>query len=197
MQADRGGGDGHVGRLPRIDPAALPQGGDRLRPVPPHPEVQQGHRRGPERREAPHAPQKRAVITGTKYLLLKNAENLEREEKVRLKELLAVNHRLTTLYILKEDLKHLWEYVYEGSARKWFEEWYHRAIYSKIEPLKKFARTLASHLDGILAHCRHRMNTSVVEGINNKAKVIKRVAYGYRDMEYYFLRLRGMIPGVE
>jgi len=41
------------------------------------------------------------------------------------------------------------------------------------------------------------MNTSVVEGINNKAKVIKRVAYGYRDMEYYFLRLRGMIPGVE
>lgn len=99
------------------------------------------------------------------------------------------------MYILKEDLGHLWDFTYMGAAKRWFRGWYRRAMRSGIEPLKKFARTLKDHQAGIMGHCHHKMNTSVLEGINNKAKVIKRVAYGYRDMEYYFLKLRGMIDG--
>jgi transposase len=76
-------------------------------------------------------------------------------------------------------------------AKKWFDAWYRRAIYSKIEPLKKFARMLKKHLQGILAHCKYPIHTGVLEGINNKIKVIKRVAYGYRDEEYFFLKIRG------
>ena len=48
---------------------------------------------------------------------------------------------------------------------------------------------------GILARCRHRLNTSVVEGINNTIKVIKRRAYWYRDEGYFFLKIRAAIPG--
>lgn len=135
------------------------------------------------------------MIKGTKYILLSNKENLGRKAKGRLRDLLKVNKALSTLYILKDDLRHLWDYTYEGAAKRWFKGWYRRAIRSGIKALKKFAKTLKRHLDGILAHCRHKLNTSVVEGMNNKAKVIKRVAYGYHDIDYYFLKLRGMIDG--
>ena len=67
---------------------------------------------------------------------------------------------------------------------------------SRIEPLKEFARKLRGYLPGILAHCKWRLNTSILEGINNKIKVIKRMAYGYRDDEYFFLKIRAAFPGI-
>ena len=94
------------------------------------------------------------------------------------------------MYLLKDDLKHLWSFSDKEQARNWFKGWYRRAMYSRIEHLKKFACSLKEHLDGILAHCDYRINTSVLEGMNNMAKVIKRVAFGFRDMDYFFLKLR-------
>ena len=133
------------------------------------------------------------VIKGSRYLLLKNRKKLDRKrkEQVRLSELLKLNRRLNTVYVLKDDLKHLWSYKSEGWARKWFADWYIRAIRSRIEPLKKFARRLKEHLPGILAHCRYPIHTSFIEGVNNKIKVIKRVAFGFRDLKYFFLKIRG------
>lgn len=108
-----------------------------------------------------------------------------------------VNHALSILYVLKDDLRNLFTYTYEGVFRKEFRQWYFRATHSRIPDLIKYAHSLKDHLDGVIAHCHHKINTSVVEGINNKAKVIKRIAYGYRDMDYYFLKLRGHIRGIE
>ena len=73
---------------------------------------------------------------------------------------------------------------------------YSRAIRSRIEPLKKFARRLKEYLPGILSHCRWPLHTSLLEGINNKIKVIKRMAYGFRDDEYFFLKIRAAFPGI-
>lgn len=56
-------------------------------------------------------------------------------------------------------------------------------------------KQVAHSLHGILARCRHPLNTSIVEGINNTIKVIKRRAYGYRDQEYFFLKIRAAFPG--
>lgn len=133
------------------------------------------------------------IFKGTKYLLLKNKENLseERNEPARLQELLKLNRKLTTVYVLKDDLKRLWTYKREYWAKRFFDQWYRRAIYSKIEPLKKFARSLKAHLHGILAHCKYPIHTGTLEGINNKIKVIKRVAFGFRDLSYFFLKIRG------
>ena len=139
----------------------------------------------------------RKVIKGSKWLLLRNKENVRRhKDRIRLKELLAANKRLATAYILKDDLKHLWDYTYEGAAMRFWKQWYNRAIRSRIEPLKKFARKLKKRLPGILSHCQYPLNTSVLEGINNKIKVIKRMAYGFRDDEYFFLRIRQAFPGI-
>ena len=69
---------------------------------------------------------------------------------------------------------------------KWFGHWYSWAIRSRIKPVKNFARSIKAHLSGILAHCKHKINTSFLEGMNNKIKVIKRIAFGYQDFEYFF-----------
>ena len=138
----------------------------------------------------------RKVVKGARWLLLRNARNIVRhKDRVRLKELLAANRKLATVYVLKDDLKHLWDYTYPGAARRFWEQWYSRAIRSRIEPLKAFAKKLKGYLDGILAHCRFPLHTSLIEGINNKIKVIKRMAYGYRDDDYFFLKIRQAFPG--
>ena len=74
--------------------------------------------------------------------------------------------------------------------------WYRKAMRSRIDPLKHFARRLRPYADGILAHCRCPLHTSLLEGINNKIKVIKRMAYGFRDDAYFFLKIRAAFPGV-
>ena len=137
----------------------------------------------------------RKVVKGARWLLLRNRENVRPKDRVKLKELLQANRKLATVYVLKDDLKHLWEYVYEGAARRFWEQWYNRAVFSRIEPLKQFARRLKEYLPGILAHCRWPLHTSLLEGINNKIKVIKRMAYGFRDDEYFFLKIRAAFPG--
>ena len=133
------------------------------------------------------------VIKGSRFLLFKNKENLndEKGEPIKLHHLLQLNKRLNTVYILKDDLKCLWQYKSQWAANNCFDQWYKRAIYSKIEPLKKFAKTLKRHLPGILAHCKYPIHTGLLEGINNKIKVIKRIAFGFRDNAYFFLKIRG------
>lgn len=138
----------------------------------------------------------RAVVKGARWLLLRNRENIGKKDRVRLTELLAANRALATVYVLKDDLKRLWNYTYEGAAKRFWNEWYDRAMRSRIEPLKKFARNLRMKLGGILAHCRWPLHTSLLEGINNKIKVIKRAAYGFRDDDYFFLKIRQAFPGI-
>ena len=138
----------------------------------------------------------RRVIKGSRWLLLRNRESLRREEdRVRLSELLSANRRLAVVYVMKEDLKHLWDYCHVGYARRFWKEWYRRAIRSRIEPLKRFARRLKEYLPGILSHCRWPLHTSLLEGINNRIKVLKRMAYGFRDDAYFFLKIHQAFPG--
>jgi len=137
----------------------------------------------------------RRVIKGTRWLLLKNPEHLSADQRVQLEELLDANRALFIVYVLKDDLKQLWRYRAPHAAARFWQQWYRRAMRSGLTPLRRFAQLLKRHLPGILAHCRHPLNTGVVEGINNKIKVLKRMAYGYRDDAYFFLRIRAAFPG--
>jgi transposase len=139
----------------------------------------------------------RRVIKGTRWLLLQNRSNLRHPvDRVRLRELLSANHALFIVYVLKDDLKQLWRYRYTRAAQRFWRQWYRRAMASRLEPLIRFAQQLKLHLPGIIAHCRYPLNTALVEGINNKIKVMKRMAYGYRDDAYFFLRIRAAFPGI-
>lgn len=139
----------------------------------------------------------RRLVKGARWLLLRNRENVTTQpDRVRLKELLSANRALFTVYVLKDDLKALWSYRHAGYARQFWQHWYRRAMSSGIKPLKTFAQRLKPYLPGILAHCRWPLGTNIVEGINNTIKVIKRMAYGYRDDAYFFLRIRAAFPGI-
>lgn len=138
----------------------------------------------------------RKLVKSSRWLLLRNRDNLVDQERIRLKELLAANRALTTVYLMKDDLKALWGYRHAGYAKRFWDQWYHRAMRSRIPALKKFARNLKPLIGGILAHCRYPLGTNLIEGINNKIKVIKRMAYGFRDDFYFFLKIRAAFPGV-
>jgi transposase len=128
--------------------------------------------------------------------LLRNADNLKAEQKQTLKQLLALNRPIWVVYLLKDDLKRLWTYRRTSYAMRFWKAWYRRAVSSRIPPLLSFAKRLKPYLPGILAHCRWPLHTSFLEGINNKIKVIKRMAYGFRDDDYFFLKIRAAFPGI-
>lgn len=137
----------------------------------------------------------RRLVKGSRWLLLRNRHNVSENDQVRLEELLAANRSLFTVYVLKDDLKQLWDYRHTGYAKRFWQQWYRRAIRSRIEPLMRFARNLKPYLPGILAHCQWPLGTNQIEGINNRIKVIKRMAYGFRDDAYFFLKIRAAFPG--
>jgi len=140
--------------------------------------------------------QERRIVKGARWLLLRNRQGLPPDQDVRLTELLAANRALFVVYVMRDALKDLWHYRHPGYAARAWQGWYRKAMRSRIGPLKRFARGLRPYLQGILAHCHYPLGTNLIEGINNKIKVIKRMAYGFRDDAYFFLKIRAAFPGV-
>lgn len=140
-------------------------------------------------------PKSRRVIKRSRWLLLRNPENLPEGHDVRLSELLEANQPLNTVYVMKTALKELWYAPNEQEASQRWAEWYKQSQESGIKALKQFAEKLKGYVGGIIASAAHRLNTSVLEGMNNKIKVIKRMAYGYRDNDYFFLKIKAAFPG--
>jgi transposase len=131
------------------------------------------------------------VLKGTRWLLLKNPENLdeEKDEKRRLEEALALNKPLAVAYYLKEDLRRFWEQPGKRFATTFLEGWIRRAEASGIKVLRQMARTLAAHRSGLLAYYDVMITSGPMEGTNNKIKTMKRQAYGFRDREFFKLKI--------
>lgn len=125
------------------------------------------------------------------WILLKNPENLnkERNERQRLDEALQINEPLATGYYMKEDLRQLWSQKNKEKADTFLKDWIARAESSGIRILQKFANTLAAHRTGILAYYDFPISTGPLEGTNNKIKTMRRQAYGFRDIEFFKLKI--------
>lgn len=141
--------------------------------------------------------QGRALLKGSKYLLVRRGENLRREQRTRLKEILAANERLNVVYWLKDMLRHIWDYHRKGWAESAIDAWQAIAEADGHPALRRFSRMLENYKYGILNHCKHPIHTSKIEGVNNKIKVIKRIAYGFHDLEYFALKVKQALPGHE
>ena len=131
------------------------------------------------------------LLKGIRWLLLKNPKNLveARNEHKRLQKALELNRPLATVYYMKEDLRQLWFQKTQKRAAEFMADWIARAKASGIGMLKKFAKTLQTHRDGILAYYDYPISTGPLEGTNNKIKTMKRQAYGYRDNEFFKLKI--------
>ena len=138
----------------------------------------------------------RSVLKGTRWLLLTARENLETKKKSveRLRQALEVNRPLATVYYMKEDLRQVWSWVGDKQAAEWhLRSWIEMARNSGIVMLLKFAKTLESHLEGILAYFDFDgLSTGPLEGTNNKIKTMQRKAYGYRDMDFFKLKIMAL-----
>lgn len=135
--------------------------------------------------------EQRSILKGTRWLLLKNPENLDpqKNELERLQEALNLNTPLTIAYYLKEDLRQIWQQKSKAIARLVLNDWIRRARASKIPMLQQFASTLEEHRQGILAYYDYPISTGPLEGINNKIQTMKRQAYGFRDLEFFKLKI--------
>ena len=133
----------------------------------------------------------RAFIKGQRYTLLSHRENLSQDGRASLKKLLRANKRLNVAYLLKESFGQLWSYQTEGWARAFFERWKQALKWQRLKPYRKFAKMIDRHWDGIASYCRpeNKVSLGLVEGLNNKIRVLQRRAYGYRDEEYLKLKI--------
>lgn len=134
----------------------------------------------------------RDYIKGHKYTLLSRKKNLTLKGRKALKELLEINKRLNTAYLLKESFSQLWNYNREGWARRFFNNWKTALKWQRLEPYEKFAEMIENHWSGIAAYCKSenkQVPLGFVEGLNNKIRVLQRRAYGLKDEEYLRLKV--------
>lgn len=137
----------------------------------------------------------RRKIKRGRWVLLKNRQNLTDTQANYLDELLEANRSLMVVYLLREQLKELWYCRTGEQANAQWELWWQQVMESGIKPLQHFARKLKSYLAGIIASARYPLHTCRLEGMNNKIKLMKRMGYGYRDTEYFFMKIRAAFPG--
>ena len=127
------------------------------------------------------------ILKGARWLLLKRPENLTDEQAIKLDELLQYNLKSIRSHLMKEDFQRFWEYRSPAWAGKFLDEWCTRAMRSKIEPMKKVARSLRKKRELILNWFRAggTISAGIVEGFNNKLKLITRKSYGFRTQNAY------------
>jgi len=135
--------------------------------------------------------EQKKILKGARWLLLKSPESLDadKDEGRRLEEALALNKPLAAAYYLKEDLRRFWEQPGKRFATAWLNDWLRRAEASGVRMLQQMARTLEAHRAGLLAYYDARITSGPLEGTNNKIKTMKRQAYGFRDPEFFKLKI--------
>ena len=132
---------------------------------------------------------KRRLIKGQRWLLLANGDNLTPKAEERLFKALDINRPLATAYYLKESLRRVWWQDNKHDAALVLDDWIEQARESGLKPMVTVADTFQRHRDGILSWYDFQKTNGKLEGINNKIKTMKRQAYGYRDMDFFKLKL--------
>jgi transposase len=134
------------------------------------------------------------LLKGVRWLLLKNPENLDakKKEPQRLERALQLNEPLAKAYYLKEELRQVWYQENKQAGRQAVEDWLTSARASGVRMLEQFADTLEAHQEGILNYYDYPISTGPLEGTNTKIKLLQRQAYGFRDHEFFKLKILGL-----
>jgi transposase len=129
------------------------------------------------------------TLTGTRQLWLFNPQNFTPDQAAEFAALRDSGLKVARAWAAKELFSRLWNYRYEGSARKFFGDWYGWVSRSRLKPMIKVAKMLKRHLDNILTYLRHPITNAVTEGLNSKIQMLKSNARGFRSFENYRLRI--------
>ena len=122
------------------------------------------------------------VLKRSRWLLLRRRKRLSGKQRFKLRQILQWDLRTVRAYILEEGLQALWEYQSPTYAGRFLDAWCRSAMRSRLEPIKKVARSLRTHREPILNwfRARKRFNSGIVEGLNGRVKLRFRKAFGFR-----------------
>jgi len=128
-------------------------------------------------------------IKGTRFLLLRNPQNLKDDQIPKLDEALRLNEPLLLGWYLKEELRELWNQTSRQRMEAFLGDWCDKAVQTGIGQMQKMAKTLRVHASGVLAYADHPITSGKLEGINNKIKTLTKQSYGFHDENFFVLKL--------
>jgi transposase len=128
-------------------------------------------------------------IKGTRFLLLRNPKNLADDQIPKLDDALRLNEPLLLAWYLKEELRELWHQTSHEQMKAFLKNWCDKASQTGIGQMHKMAKTLRTHISGILAYADHPITSAKLEGINNKIKTLTKRSYGFHDQNFFILKL--------
>jgi len=131
------------------------------------------------------------LLKHSRWCLLKRPRNLSDNQVTKLRELLKYNLKAVRSFLLREEFQRFWEYRSPHYAAKFLDQWCGAVMRSRLEPMKKVARTLRQHRQLILNWfvAKGRISAAKVEGLNNKVKLTMRKSYGFRTEQTITLAL--------
>jgi transposase len=124
----------------------------------------------------------RKKLKGLRFAFLRNPKNLRPKDQVAIKQVVSINAKLARVYQLRVDFEALWDCLTENQAREFLARWTRAALLSRREPLRRFAKTVRSHMDGILSFFQHGVTNAALEGTNNKIKLTIHRAFGFQSL---------------
>jgi len=136
--------------------------------------------------------QGKKFVKGSRFLLLRNYDSVKGEDRSRLDTLLEANGPLYEIHTMKEQLRLFWEQKTQQRGIAHLVNWILDAMTSDVKQLRKMASTLIDHLQGVMHYYPHKISNGLLEGLNNKIKTMKRQAYGFRDMEFFKLKIQAL-----
>ena len=125
------------------------------------------------------------TLTGSKYLWLRNLENVPEDERTRFRRLRGADLKTARAWALKEDLRHFWDYATPKGAERFWRHWYCWATHSRLSPVIKVAKMIKRHLPNVLTYFTHRVTNATAEGLNSLIETVRKRAAGFRSRAHF------------
>ena len=124
-----------------------------------------------------------------RFILLKKKSKLTQKQSGYLQKLCQINEPIYKAMLLKESFVGVYEYENPDEAKEYLEGWIKDALNSSLDMFKKIAESFRDKLQYIINWFKKKISSAISEGINNKIKRLKRMAYGYKDVDYFRLKI--------
>jgi transposase len=130
-------------------------------------------------------PNERKALKGLRWLLFKHASSRSKKDSRILNNLRVANRRIHRAWVLKDEFEHFWDYKAPWAAQRFLKRWTTTALKSRLEPIRKFVKTIRKHQHRILPYIVTRLTNAVGEGLNRIIKIVKNRAGGFRTLEAF------------
>lgn len=129
--------------------------------------------------------EERKAMKGVRWILYKRSSTRTKKETRRLNEFKKANNRIYRAWVLKDEFEKFWDYIYGGCSENFLKGWVTRVLRSRIESMKKFARTLRKNFKRIITYTECQITNATGEGVNRVLKIVKNRALGFKNVNSF------------